>query len=133
MLRVASCVISGYSEISQKGTGCCPKGAEPSTLYRKICTLCAPTRQKSQGLISLNIAKTCANKYINVSQLPRKLGYHECLHITVLAVLYCETSEIQITYVILSLVLRHCVVYSKWTMYGAGESFVCYLSSCISI
>lgn len=31
MLSVASCVISGYGDLSQKGTGCCPKGAEPST------------------------------------------------------------------------------------------------------
>lgn len=70
MLSVSSSMISGYGKLSWKGTGCCPKDAEPSIVYDKSCTMCAPTGQKLQGFITLNVAKTCANKYINDSQLP---------------------------------------------------------------
>lgn len=55
-----------------------------SQVHWKTCTMCAATRQKLQGFVSLNIAKTCANKYTNDLQLPRKLGYHECLRTAVL-------------------------------------------------
>lgn len=74
MLSVASYVISGCGKLLWKGTGCCPKDAEPSIVYGKSCTICAPTSQKSQGFISLNVATTCENKYISNSQLPRRIG-----------------------------------------------------------
>lgn len=65
------------------------------TVWEYMYHLCTHLRE-IMGFVSLNMAKTCANKYINVSQLPRKCGYFKYLCISVLAVLFYETSEIQI-------------------------------------
>lgn len=86
------------SERSPKGPlRHCSKG----TLFRVQSTWmfipCVPPPQESQGFISLNVAQTGGNKYINDSQLHIKFRYQECLHITVLAVLYCDISGIQIS------------------------------------
>lgn len=80
MLSVASCAISDYGKFTQGWDAVLRVLGQ---VHWKICVACAPTRQKSQGFISLKIAKTCANKYINDSEFHRKLGYHEYLCITV--------------------------------------------------
>lgn len=118
MLSVAPCAISDYGKLTQ---GWDAVQRVLGWVHWKICAACAPARQKSQGFVSLKIAKTCAIKSINVSQFHRKLGCHEYLCITVLAVLYYETSEIKKKHVILSLVLGRCCVWQIDKMWNGGS------------